>query len=344
MNRLLFSLMVGLSAAAAIAPACGGEEDGGDPGTTSTGGGGSSGTGGSGTGGTAGTFDPDNPGIHVSLSLGSVLMMGQSIELAVAGFMPAAREDFEPDDTGDVIPIDTCVVTDEQEPPPGCTSDEQCAPEQDCIPSEKDDNGNPIPGTEECTTPREMMDVGPLTLEGFLTGPIDLTYNSGQSGAYTVPGTDGSLNAGTLAFDTTYTFHGNGDAGQGLGSFSGQIALPPALELTSPPLVELGMPGLFGVEANPSQDLSLEWSGATGDGELRINLTGGAGSIDCRVADDGTFAIPAAMVEGVELADMALMNLLTLDRPTEGTVNGEGITFHAIDGLQTLLINVAKVQ
>lgn len=324
---------------ALLATACGDSVDEGAGGTSA----GGSGSGASGQG-AGGSFDPEQPGVHLFLTLGSVFMMGQSMELALAGFMPTAREDFEPEPAGDEIPLDTCIVVEEQSPTPSCAGDEDCAPEQECLP-ETDDGGNPIAGTERCVTPRELMDVGPMTVEGFATGPIEFAYNPGQSGAYTAPGSDGTLEPGTLAFDQTYSFHGAGDAGQGLGAFSGEVHLPAALELTAPPLVDLAMPGMVGIEATGGQELSLEWSGGAGGGTLRLNLTGGSeqgGSIDCRVADDGAFAIPAAMVEAAGLADMAMLNMVTLTREGEGTAAGEGLTFHAVGVLQTLVINVQK--
>lgn len=332
----------GLAVAAATA-GCGDD----DSNASGTGGSGANGSGG-GTGttgtGASGTFDPDNPGIHFFFTLGAVTMMSQPMELAAAGFMPAAREDFEPEPAPPEIPVDSCVVAEEQPDAPSCAGEQDCAPEQDCLP-ETDDGGNPIAGTERCVTPRELLDVGPMTVEGFASGPMDLAYNPGQSGAYTAPGSDGTLPAGTLAFDTNYAFHGAGDASVGLGAFSGELYLPAALELTSPPLVELGMPGMFGVEADASQDLALEWSGASGSGALTVNLVGGSeggASIDCRVTDDGAFAIPAAMVQAAGLADMAFLNMVTIMREGEGTASGDGITYHAVDALQSLVINVKK--
>lgn len=350
MNVSLFRVALCVAALSLVASGCGDDSDTDGPGTGGTGG--TAGTGGTntgtstgsgGTGATGGGFDPNNPGIHMFLELGAVLMMGQSIELAVAGFMPAAREDFDPPDPDDAPPIDTCVVADDTPPTPECSGPQDCAPEQQCLP-ENDQDGNPIPGSEHCVTPRELMDVGPMTLEGMTTGPTQLTYNSEQSGAYTVPGTDGSLQAGTLAFDTTYTFHGDGDAAQGLGAFNGEIYLPPALTLTSPPMVELGMPGVFGIQIDPNQDLVLQWSGSAAGGQLRINLVGAQGeTIDCLATDDGEFTIPAAMVQAAGLGDIAFLNMLTIDRQGEGTVSGDGITYHDIGMLQTLLINVGKL-
>jgi hypothetical protein len=293
-------------------------------------------------------FDPDDPGIHLFLSLGSILMMSQPVEMAIGGFLPTAREDFDEVPAGEEIPLDTCRVYEEVAATPTCEDASDCAPEQECVP-DYDDGGAPIPGTEHCATPREPLDLGPFTVEGFATGSIEMSYNAGQSGAYTAPGTDGTLPAGTLVFDTTYTFHGDGSAEHDLGPFTGEIYVAPALELVSPPMVELPMGGMFGIEANPAEELALEWTGENADGELFISLAGGSasgdgGSIECRVSDDGEFTIPAEMVEAAQLGDIAFLNMLTIDRRATGTASGDGLTFRAIDAIQTSLINVIKAQ
>lgn len=292
-------------------------------------------------------FNPDDPGVHMFVNLGSVYMMNQPIELAIAGFLTTAREDFDEEAPADEMEMDTCRVAEEVVPTPECETDEDCAPEQVCVPDYDDDSGEPIPGTEHCETPREPLDVGPFTMEGFASGPIEMAYNAGQSGAYTAPGSDGTLPAGTLSFDTTYTFSGDGSSEYGLGSFSGEVYVAPAMELTYPPLEELSMEGLFGIPANPAEDLVIEWSGENPDGELFIslvgsNLQGDGGSIECRVADDGEFTIPAAMVEAAELGDMAFLNMLTIDRRGTGSASGEGMTYDLVEVIQTTVINVIK--
>jgi hypothetical protein len=287
-------------------------------------------------------FDPDNPGIYLFLTLGGLEMMGQPMELAVAGFLPAAREDFEADEDDDT-PLDTCAVVSQDTPVGECVTSEDCAPEQECVP-EYDDEGNPEPGTEHCETPRDLLDVGPMTLEGANTGALTLTYNSGQSGAYTVTGTDGSLNAGTLAYDTTYTFYGDGDSAQGLDGFSGELYMPSELVLTAPAMEDVGW-GMQGITASLTSDLTLSWTGSS-DGLVNVDLAGSSfegdsGAIHCVAEDDGAFTIPAAMVTEAHLGELAMLNLLTLERATEGSAEGGGLTISAVDTTQTLLIFVA---
>jgi hypothetical protein len=281
------------------------------------------------------------------LSLGALTMMSQPMELAAAGFMPGAREDWEPDDPEPEIPLDTCVAADPPTPTPHCTSKDQCAPEQDCLP-DTDSNGQPIAGTEHCVTPRDAIDVGPLTVTGFTTGPIELAYNAGQNGAYTPDGTgDGQIDPGTLAFDTTYTFEGAGSPPYELGPFSGEVAMPAALAITAPAMVELpGLPGMMGLSVNPNEDLLLQWTGGSAGGILQLNLSAAQGNglpVNCRVSDDGEFTVPAAMVQAAELGDFAFFNMMTIDRVSPpGTVSGQGLTPSDIAVVQTLLINVAK--
>jgi hypothetical protein len=286
-------------------------------------------------------FDPEDPGVYVFLTLGGLEMMGQVIELALGGFAPAAREDFEPAEADDT-PLDTCVVVAQTSPVGECVTDEDCAPEQECVP-DYDDQGNPEPGTEHCETPRDLIDVGPMTLEGSNSGPLTLSYNMGQSGAYTVSGTDGTLNAGTLAYGVTYTFHGEGDSTQGLGAFSGEVVMPPQLALTSPPMGDIGM-GFEGIAVSTTSDLTLAWTGSS-DGVLKLDLagasmTGESGAIHCVLEDDGAHTIPAAMVAEAQLGELAMLNMLTLERATRGSAEGEGLSISAVDTTQTLLLFV----
>jgi len=57
------------------------------------------------------------------VDLGSVYMMNQPIELAVAGFLPTAREDLDEEEQDDSLELDTCRVYDEVAPTPTCQSD-----------------------------------------------------------------------------------------------------------------------------------------------------------------------------------------------------------------------------
>ncbi len=290
--------------------------------------------------------DEYDPGVHVFLEMASVSMMGRPSELAVAGFMPAAREDFESAEE-DLLPLGTCLVLDAVEPPsPECMTDADCYPEQECQPR-YDGRGRPIPDSERCVTPRELMDVGPFTMTGFNSGPLTFEYNPGQDGAYTTmePG-DGRLPSGEMDYETTYVFEGEGDISKGIGHFHGELMVGSNLQLMEPPTVEiLGL--LPAIEVDPNRPLHLMWAGDDPEEQLNISLSGGSFSaegatIECRVSNNGSFIIPQAMVEAAGLGDLAIFNMLTLETSKRGWVEGEGIEFHDVKMRQTFSINVSK--
>ena len=336
-NHLSALAKLGIVALAACsAVACGSTSSEGSGGAAGSGAGGSANTGGAGNSG--GSYNPDQPGFNLGFQLGSLEMMGSPMAMCFATFMPTAREDFE--GSAGAIPLGTCVTSTDAGSGPSCTGDGDCAPEQQCLP-EKDSNGQPQAGTERCVTPRELMDVGPMEVQGFNGGPVTLAYNAGQSGAYTTPGGDGSIPDSAVAYATTYTFSGAGDSAQGLGAYSGEVYMPPRLQLQSPPAVQLPI-GIAGIEATVGQDLALVWSGSS-DGSMTITLTGGSGSLICRVPDTGQFSIPASDVEAVGLGDMAIANMLTLERATQGSAAGAGITTSNVRAFAQILINVRKL-
>ncbi len=324
---------------------CGSSDGGTSPGGTAGAGGGTGGSGGAAGGsGGASTFDPQNPGLRMSFSIGVALLMGESKAFAGGAFTITGREDVAPAAQTPQVPMETCQVT-TTEYTPSCTGQQDCAAEQQCVP-ETDANGSAIPNSNHCATPRTPLNVGPFTVTGFASGPKTLTYNSGQKGAYTTPGGDGSIDASELAFGTTYSFQGNGDSSQKLGAFTGQVRLGPQMQLTQPAMVTLPS-GMSGIQASVSQDLVLAWSGSDPGAEVVITLTGasmsGAGAtVTCRTADKGTFTIPAAMVQAAQLGDTAFFNMLNIQRTVAGTVSGDGLTSSEISTLQTALLNVAK--
>ena len=286
-------------------------------------------------------FEPDDPGVYMFLTLGGIEMMGQPMELAMGGFAPAAREDFELGGADDT-PIDTCEVVSLETPVGECVTDDDCAPEQQCV-SDYDDEGSPEPGSEHCETPRDFIDVGSVTLGGASSGPLTLSYNAGQSGAYTTAGGDGTVAAGTMTYDTTYTLSGDGDAAQGLGALTGELYMPSQLVITSPAMGDVGM-GMEGITISSTLDLSLTWAGSS-DGVLKLDLagasfTGDTGGIHCVLEDDGAFTIPAAMVAEAHLGEMAMLNMLTLERATTGSAQADGLSITALETTQTLLLFV----
>ena len=286
-------------------------------------------------------FDESDPGINMFVTISSIMMMGTNMALAVGGFMPTAREDFDPDPPS-TIPLDTCVVGEEPAPTPECATAADCAPEQQCLP-ETDDSGNPIAGTEHCVTPREMLDVGTFEIVGFASGPMTFAYNSGQQGAYTATtSADGQIDPASLAYDTTYYVHKDANPTAGLGELEGLLYVPPFFEMTSPETTINAM-GLPEISVTVTEDLTLEWNGATGDGTLLISLAGTGGSITCLADDDGSFTIPADMVAAAGLGAVAFFNMLTLTHEVNGLVCGEGLTWNDTMYSHMVLYSVRKL-
>jgi hypothetical protein len=190
------------------------------------------------------------------------------------------------------------------------------------------------------------MDVGTFEMDGFVGGLLTFTFTPEQSGAYMAPPGDGSIDPALMAFDTTYTFAGDGDLAMGLGPFSGEVFLPSPVALTSPPIEDLPM-GIPGIYVDPAMELVLEWDGAVAGGEIEISMSGnptGTGTpMTCRVDDDGAFTVPVEVVEAVGFGGLAFWNMITFERSTPGTVTGDGLTYTSVVALQTNLVNVARV-
>ncbi len=296
-------------------------------------------------GAVAGVFDPGTPGVRVSFTIGTALMLGQSVSLAAGGFVATGREDLDPLPGAPEVPFETCEET-VQVHTSTCVDAQDCAPEQQCVP-ETNRDGEAIPDSLHCATPKTAMDVGPFTVDGFSSGPTTMLYNASQSGGYTTEGGDGTIDSAEIVFDTTYTFHGAGDPSQGLGAFSGELHLSSEILLTQPAITTVSM-GIQGVEVDESEDLVLAWDGADPGAEMTISLSGATmGSenhvVTCRTHDSGSFTIPAAMVQAAQLGDMAFINTLTFERKEAGTVSGDGVTSHDVGTVQSAIFNVARV-
>lgn len=295
-------------------------------------------------------FDETNPGINFTFDIGTTFMMGQWIGLAVGTFFVTAREDYcnEPD-TGQV-PLDTCTDEAEATVLPQCTSKDDCAPEQDCLPDTN--NGQAIAGTEKCrTTGLAPLDLGPFTVTGFADGPHTFKYNAGQQGAYTIDGAgDGSLDpAKVLAFDADYAIQGDGNTDAGLGAFQGSFHLPADFVLTAPATVDLtGMPGVPAIEVDPTQDLTIEWTGGDPNGVLTLALNGGpkmgGKPVRCRVKNDGSFTIEAKWLDTIKLGPNGFVNMMEmrLESPLDSTASGSGLTRSRISVVQARLMNLQK--
>ncbi len=290
-------------------------------------------------------FNPDDPGYNIFFQIMTMEVFGQQMAMAFGVIMKTAREDLEPEEEEAEQELDTCVfLAGTEEPTPSCTSKEDCAPEQECLP-ETDNNGNPIAGTERCVTPnRESLDRGPVTITGFNGGPATFLYEPNDQ-VYKKDGTgDGSIDAALLAFNTTYELSGAGQ--DDLAAFSGAIFMPPALALVSPEATTGGSLPFPTVTIDPSIDLTVQWAEANPGGVLDLTVTGEQGSVVCRVNDDGEFTVPADLLSQITFGTgfNAMANNLILDRKysepmsgatvTAGTFNTEEMVMYIINAAQ----------
>ncbi|MDD5306952.1 MAG: hypothetical protein PHU25_06475 [Deltaproteobacteria bacterium] len=288
-------------------------------------------------------YDDAGPGYQMFLEVNSSVVIGQKVALGTGGFQITGREDFEtkaPSSLG----LDECALADAGQPVPECSATEGCAPEQSCV-RDVDQSGKPIAGTEHCETVRSLMDVGPFAMFGFTDGPMTFAYNASMSGSY-VAGSNGQIPATSLAYDTTYTFYGEGDLATGVGAFHGSLYLGPDIELVSPKVPPQA--ALPYINVNPGKDLAIVWNGAAEGGELTITLMGGKASgkkasVVCRVADDGAFTMPSKMVKAAALGLISLLNTFTIERRGQGEVCGEGLTTGFVRAAQTYMVNVQMV-
>jgi hypothetical protein len=290
-------------------------------------------------------FNESEPGMSFTFDTGVTALMAQDVGMGAGVFMKAAREDYCKDAKKLELELDTCTDTAAPALLPQCATKADCAAEQDCKPDTK--NGQPIAGTERCVTPRQPLDVGPFTVTGFKTGPKLFQHNPQQSGAYTPPGSDGTISVSEFAFDADYTLEGTLDADAGLGAFSGTYHMPAAFDWVLPALVDLpGMPGIKGIEVEGGKDLVMQWTGGDPQGELSMTMNAansGGKTITCRVKNDGSFTIPAALVDAAKLGNVAFFNALDIrmeSKPTQ--VTGTGITFSRVSIVQARVLNLIK--
>ncbi len=285
-------------------------------------------------------FNETDPGIQIQFTVGSISMMGQAMGIAAGIVWPSAREDFAVTDAGAATQaLDTCEDVSSTTTTPQCVTKADCAPEQDCV-QDTDSSGSPITGSEHCETPRTPMDVGPFTVDGFDGGPLTFSYNTAQSGAYTAT-SDGSLPAGSFAFDADYVIRGNGDPKQGLGRFRGTFHLPADMQITSPPIGQstLGTPL---IKIDPNKDLHLEWTGSNPEGTVTINMSSISGSITCLVKDDGAFDVPVEFVKLVSQGGIAFWHMLELQRNGYGKMCGEGVTSSEVSYVISMIVNYTR--
>lgn len=289
-------------------------------------------------------FQPGKAGHFINLTLGVAKVLGQNTASLIVGFRQAAREDFEHVKDWTDVPVDSCELS-AGPPTDACKQKQDCAPEQECEPTEYDADGKPVPGSLRCVTPLPALDIGPMTFTGLKGGPVTLSYNSGQQGAYTTPGSDGTIPFTEVVYETKHEFNGQGDATQGVGAFSGELRTGPDLSLTSPKVEDVGM-GMPGIKVSPSQDLTLVWTGKMQEGYVRISLKAGSGAAEnallCRAMDDGEFTITKDQLAKLKLNGIAVFNRLAISRITPGGVS-DLFTASNISTVQAMLIFVQPI-
>lgn len=292
---------------------------------------------------TDGGFDPENSGYNIFFQIMTMDVFGQVSGMAFGLFLKTAREDLVVEEE-ELLALDTCVFEAGGETPtPSCTSKDDCAPEQECLP-ETDNNGNPIAGSDRCVTPdRESLDRGPVTITGFTGGPATFAYEPNDK-VYKKDGTgDGSVPVDILAFDATYELSGEGM--DDLAAFSASVYFPPALKLTAPePHDGTALP-IPAITVDTTKDLTVTWDGADPDGTIEVSMTGESGSVVCRATDDGSFTIPADLIGQITFGTGfgAMANNLILDRKYSEKMEGKSVTAGSFDTEQMMMIMVEPV-
>jgi len=296
------------------------------------------------------SFDPENPGWTVEFNIIDTEMMGQGQSLAIGYFMRGAREDLEPETAADAA-LDTCVMGESSPRVPTCTSKEDCAPEQECVPDYDNNSGQPIENSEHCETPdRDSIDVGPVVIAGFNGGPYTFAYEPGDK-VYKLNGTgDGSIDRSIIAYGAEYTITGENMLPEDLQSLSATFRMPPALSLIEPVMTEGGMFGAA-VEIDTTKPITFKWEGNGGQGYIDITIMGAQNimspvSVSCKVIDDGEFTVPAEFASQLVFGTgqmVQMMNMITMDRHSEARITGEGITSGKVSSEQLVMISVVPV-
>lgn len=298
-------------------------------------------------------FDTENPGYTVEFNIIDIDMMGQGQSMAIGYFMKTAREDLEEGEVVDVT-LDTCVMGESSPRVPSCTSKEDCAPEQECVPDYDNNSGQPIENSEHCETPnRASLDVGPVQIAGFNGGPYTFAYEPGDQ-VYKLNGTgDGSIDRSLIAYGVDYTILGENMLPDDLESLSATFRMPPMLQLIEPATTEGGTFGAA-IAVDNTKPLTFKWEGNGGQGYIDITITAAQSlantvSVTCKVIDDGEFTVPEEFAsqlvfggggDGMMDQMLAMMNMIIFDRHTESPITGDGISVGRVSSEQLIMVNV----
>lgn len=303
-------------------------------------------------------FDPENPGYTVEFDIIDINMMGQPQAMAIGYFMKTAREDLESSGSSsdDEAGLDVCTMGESAPRVPTCQTNDDCAPEQQCVPEYDSDSGQPIENSEHCETPgRASIDVGTVMISGFNGGPYPFMYEPGDQ-VYKLNGAgDGSIDPAMIAYGVEYEIGADNLTPDDLSSLSAKFTMPPAFQLLEP----ASQPGgTFGdvVVIDNSKPLTFKWEGNGGKGYIDITITAAESimntvSVACRVKDDGEFTVPEEFASqlvfggasGNEMMDMMLsmMQMIIFDRHTEAPIKGKGISSGFVTTEQLMMVNVS---
>lgn len=273
-------------------------------------------------------------------------MMGNPMNVAIGYVMKTAREDLE-DDGEYSGALDVCVMGEESPREPKCYSDEDCAPEQECVPS-YDNDGKPVPNSEHCETPgRESLDVGPMKIKGFNGGEQIFLYEPGDK-VYKLNGEgDGQIDPNLMAYNQEYELYAENPTPPDLNPFSGEFYLGNKLALTSHETMDDGT-GFPFIELDMSQPLTFTWTGNEGNGFIEMTVSAAANitsivSVSCILEDDGEFTLPPELASQLVfgtgmMAQMASM--ITMTRHTEAPFAGDSISAGKISSEQMIMANI----
>lgn len=293
-------------------------------------------------------FNAENPGYSVEFFFADISMMGTPTAMIAGYVMKTAREDLEQNYEGPTYMLDTCVVGEEAPGEPECTSKEDCAEEQECVP-DYDNQGKPVANSEHCATPdRESLDVGPIVIKGFESGEQTFLYEPNDQ-FYKLNGEgDGSVDPTLITYDVDYTLDAADPTPEDLDPFSAGFHMQKKFDLTSHTIVPSSS-GFPYIEIDLAQPMSFEWTAndpENGYVELTITAMKDAStsaSVSCTVVDDGEFTIPAEFAVNLQFGTGLIPqmgSILNMTRKVKAPMNGKAITAGSIGSDQIFLVNV----
>ena len=293
-------------------------------------------------------FDPENPGYTVEFFFLDIAMMGEPTSMIIGYVMHTAREDLKEEEVPVITqPLNTCVIGESAPRVPECNSDADCAPEQRCLPQERD--GQPIENSERCVTPdRDSLDVGPIIVSGFAAGPQTFLYEPGDQ-VYKLNGQgDGSVDPSLVTYGVDYELFAENPTPADLDPFSGGFYLGGKLELTSHQVVQGDM--FPAIQLKLNEPMTFTWTPSGMEGTVEINISAMANfnavSVSCLVEDNGEFTIPhefaSQLIFGESMFDM-MGNMLTITRNSDAYISGDSISSGKIGSDQILLVNIQPV-